>query len=299
MTREFKAIIMLFITSIIWGLAFVAQSTGMDYIGPLTFTAARSYVAVIFLFITYFLINKKRPKTAEYDIKKSVNGGLVCGVVFTISVNLQQLGILHTTAGKASFLTALYIVFIPIIGLFFGQKIPRKIVICIIIAILGTYLMSVKESIDINFGDMIIIFSAISFAIHMICLSKYSTKTDVILVSLLQFATCAVISTVASFIFEEVNFSNIFGAYVSILYVGILSSGVGFTLQIIALKDLDTVIASMISSLESVFGALFGWILLGQAMSAREILGALLIFMGTLFAQVPIEKLFTRKSTKF
>lgn len=298
MTKEFKAIIMLFITSIIWGLAFVAQSEGMELIGPYTFTAARSYVAVVFLILTFLFLNRKMT-VKDYSKEKTIRGGIVCGLIFTISINLQQIGILHTTAGKASFLTALYIVVIPVISFLLGKKIPPKIIICIIVAIIGTYLLSVKESLDMNKGDIIIIISAISFAVHIMLLSKYSTGTNAILVSLIQFLMCAVISNVIAIIFEDVNITNILKSYVTILYVGILSSGVGFTIQLIALKDLDAVIASMISSLESVFGAIFGWIILGQVMDLREITGAALIFIATLLAQIPIEKYFTRKSEKF
>ncbi|MBU5669815.1 DMT family transporter [Peptoniphilus sp. MSJ-1] len=298
MTREFKAVIMLFITSIIWGLAFVAQTEGMELIGPFTFTAARSYVAVVFLILTFLFFNKKMI-IEDYSKEKTIRGGMICGIVFTISINLQQIGLLHTTAGKASFLTALYIVVIPIISLFLGKKIPPKIIICIVIAIIGTYLLSVKESFDINLGDITVILSAIAFAVHMMLLSKYSTGTNAILVSLIQFLMCAVISNVIALLIEDFELINILKSYVTILYVGILSSGVGFTIQLIALKDLDTVIASMISSLESVFGALFGWIILGQAMDLREIAGASLIFIATLLAQIPIEKYFTIHSEKF
>lgn len=297
MGREFKSSIMLFFTSIIWGLAFVAQTQGMEFIGPFTFTAVRSFVAIIFLYLTYLFFNKtsKSYREQKFDMKKTIRGGILCGLVFTFGINFQQFGLVYTTAGKASFLTALYIVFIPIIGLFFGKRINRKLLLCIVLAMLGTYLMSVKGSLSMNRGDFITIMSAIVFSIHILMLAEFSVDTNAVLVSLFQFAICGIISFLAALIFEEINISAILKSYIAILYVGILSSGVGFTIQIMALKELDPVIASMISSLESVFGAIFGWLILSQRMSEREIIGAVIIFIATLIAQLPIESYLKKK----
>ena len=291
MGREFKSSIMLFFTSIIWGLAFVAQTQGMEFIGPFTFTAVRSFVAIIFLYLTYLFFNKtsKSYREQKFDMKRTIRGGILCGLVFTFSINFQQFGLVYTTAGKASFLTALYIVFIPIIGLFFGKRINRKLLLCIVLAMLGTYLMSIKGSLSMNRGDFITIMSAIVFSIHILMLAEFSVDTNAVLVSLFQFAICGIISFLAALIFEEINISAILKSYIAILYVGVLSSGVGFTIQLMALKELDPVIASMISSLESVFGAIFGWLILSQSMSKREIIGAVIIFIATLIAQLPIE----------
>ena len=297
MGKEFKSSIMLFFTSIIWGLAFVAQTQGMEFIGPFTFTAVRSFVAIIFLYLTYLFFNKtsKSYREQKFDMKKTIRGGILCGLVFTFGINFQQFGLVYTTAGKASFLTALYIVFIPIIGLFFGKRINRKLLLCIVLAMLGTYLMSVKGSLSMNRGDFITIMSAIVFSIHILMLAKFSVDTNAVLVSLFQFAICGIISFLAALIFEEINISAILKSYIAILYVGILSSGVGFTIQLMALKELDPVIASMISSLESVFGAIFGWLILSQSMSKREIIGAVIIFIATLIAQLPIESYLKKK----
>lgn len=297
MSREFKSSIMLFVTSIIWGLAFVAQSAGMEYLGPFTFTAARCFVSVIFLYLTYILFKKKSKTFREekFDIKKTVQGGIACGILFTIGINLQQTGLIYTTAGKAGFLTVLYIVFIPIIGFFRGNKISKKIRFCIIFSMTGTYFLSVNGGFRINKGDIIIIFSAITFALHILSLSKYSRGTNTVLVSTIQFGVCGIISFAMAFFLEDISMENILKSYTTILYAGILSSGIGFTLQILALKDLDPVIASMISSLESVFGALFGWLILSQRMDKREIIGATIIFVSTLLAQIPIENYLKRR----
>lgn len=297
MGREFKSSIMLFFTSIIWGLAFVAQTYSMEFIGPFTFTAVRSFVAIIFLYLTYLFFNKtsKSYREQKFDMKRTIRGGVLCGLVFTFGINFQQFGLVYTTAGKASFLTALYIVFIPIIGLFFGKRINRKLLLCIVLAMLGTYLMSVKGSLSMNRGDFITIMSAIVFSIHILMLAEFSVDTNAVLVSLFQFAICGIISFLAALIFEEINISAILKSYIAILYVGILSSGVGFTIQLMALKELDPVIASMISSLESVFGAIFGWLILSQSMSKREIIGAVIIFIATLIAQLPIESYLKKK----
>lgn len=297
MGKELKASIMLFITSIIWGLAFVAQAQGMEHIGPFTFTAARSLVAIIFLYLTYVFFNKtsKSYREQKFDMKRTVRGGVLCGLVFTFGINFQQIGLVYTTAGKASFLTALYIVFIPIIGLFYGKKINRKLQLCIVLAMIGTYLMSVKGSLSMNIGDLITIFGSIVFAIHILMLSEFSKDTNAVLVSLIQFAVCGFFSLIAALIFEGIDMSAILKSYLAILYVGILSSGVGFTIQLMALKELDPVVASMISSLESVFGAVFGWLILSQSMSEREIIGGIIIFLATLIAQLPIEVYLQKK----
>lgn len=297
MGKEFKASILLFITSIIWGLAFVAQTKGMEYIGPFTFTAARSVIAIIFLYLTYIFFNKtsKTYREQKFDINKTLKGGVLCGLVFTVAMNLQQMGLVYTTAGKASFLTALYIVFIPIIGIFFGKRINKKLFICIVLAMMGTYLMSVKGNINMNKGDIITILSAIVFAIHILMLSGFSKDTNAVLVSMLQFVVCGFFSLIAALIFEGIDMGAILKSYVAILYVGILSSGVGFTIQLMALKELDPVIASMICSLESVFGALFGWLILSQNMDEREIIGAVIIFLATIIAQLPIEVYLQKK----
>ncbi|MHC5098510.1 DMT family transporter [Peptoniphilus genitalis] len=291
MKRELKASIMLFATAIIWGLAFVAQAAGMEHLGPLSFTASRCFVAVVFLYLTYkfFMMKSASYREEKFDMKRTLVGGSICGLVFTIAINLQQVSLIYTTAAKASFLTALYIVFIPVIGLFFGRRPSVKIIICIFLAMVGTYLLSIKGGLKINRGDLIVILSALIFAIHILLLTKYSTNTNAVLVSLVQFAVCGVISLVGALVLEDISMDGILKSYVTILYVGILSSGVGFTIQLMALKDLEPVVASIICSLESVFGALFGWLILSQEMTEREIFGAIIIFLATIFAQVPIE----------
>ena len=291
MKRELKASIMLFATAIIWGLAFVAQAAGMEHLGPLSFTASRCFVAVVFLYLTYkfFMMKSASYREEKFDMKRTLVGGSICGLVFTIAINLQQVSLIYTTAAKASFLTALYIVFIPVIGLFFGRRPSVKIIICIFLAMVGTYLLSINGGLKINRGDLIVILSALIFAIHILLLTKYSTNTNAVLVSLVQFAVCGVISLVGALVLEDISMEAILKSQATILYVGILSSGVGFTIQLMALKDLEPVVASMICSLESVFGALFGWLILSQEMTEREIFGAIIIFLATIFAQVPIE----------
>ena len=291
MKRELKASIMLFATAIIWGLAFVAQAAGMEHLGPLSFTASRCFVAVVFLYLTYkfFMMKSASYREEKFNMKRTLVGGSICGLVFTIAINLQQVSLIYTTAAKASFLTALYIVFIPVIGLFFGRRPSVKIILCIFLAMVGTYLLSIKGGLKINRGDLIVILSALVFAIHILLLTKYSTNTNAVLVSLVQFAVCGVISLVGALVLEDISMEAILKSQVTILYVGILSSGVGFTIQLMALKDLEPVVASMICSLESVFGALFGWLILSQEMTEREIFGAIIIFLATIFAQVPIE----------
>lgn len=292
MSRELKAVIMLFFTSIIWGMGFVAQALGGELVGAFTFNFGRSIIASVFLFFTYIFFRKTIPeyRNEEFSKEKTLKGGIICGLLLFISLALQQVGIMNTTTAKAGFLTGLYIVIIPIIGIFFRQIPSKKIIFCVLFALIGTYLLSMSGSFKMNFGDIIIIISAITFSIHMIVMSKFATNVQGVLLSLIQFFVTAVLSLIMAIIFEDIVFKDILESSLAILYSGILSSGVGFTVQLLALKDLDPTVASLITSLESVFAAIFGWLILSQSMSMREILGGVIIFSATIIAQIPDKK---------
>ncbi|WP_071025854.1 DMT family transporter [Peptoniphilus raoultii] len=289
MSRKFKSAIMLLISAIIWGLSYVIQSQGMEKVGTYTMSFTRSFVACCFLLATYFVFKKISPyyKNEVFSWRSTILTGVVCGIFMNIGLNMQQVGVTGTTAGKAGFLTAIYIVIIPIIEFLAGKKIPLKMFFCIFIAMLGTYLLSFRGEVTINKWDLIILASAIFFALHIIIMSKCPPDAEQILVSFIQFFTVMVISFVFALFKEEIRMEDIKSAGFAILYLGILSSGVGFTVQLIVLKDLDTTVVSLISSLESVFAAVGGWLLLGQSMNGREIFGCIMILFATVFAQLP------------
>lgn len=296
MNRSLRANLLLLLTAFIWGSAFVAQSVGMDHIGPFTFNMMRNLFAALFLVVVIYFMDqsKKRvgnltPPSAQ-DKRTLLIGGLTCGVVLFIAGSLQQVGLLYTTAGKAGFITTLYVVIVPIFGLFLGKKVSTKIWVCVIAAAIGLYLLSITESFTIGKGDFLVFLCAICFSIHILVIDHFSPKVDGVRMSCIQFFVVALISMIPSFLFEAPAFSDIFLAMKPILYAAILSSGVGYTLQIVAQKDTDPTIASLILSLESVFAALTGFLILKETLTPRELIGCAIIFAATIVAQLPDRK---------
>ncbi len=287
-----KNLFLLFITALIWGFAFVAQSVGMDHIGPVTFNTIRSFVGGIALIPVLFFFN--RNKTAEEKETEKANrkplivGGILCGVALCVATNLQQLGIQYTTVGKAGFITALYIVIVPILGLFLHKKVGIKLWISVVIAIAGLYLLCMSGSLQLGKGDLLVLLCALVFSLHIIIIDHFSPKVDGVKMSCIQFFVCAFLSAIYMLFAEGVpSWNAIAISWVPILYAGVLSSGVGYTLQIIGQKGVSPTVASLILSLESVFSVLAGWLLLQQTMSAREILGCVLMFGAIILAQLP------------
>ena len=295
--NQLKGALTLIVAAFIWGTAFVAQSVGMEFIGPFTFVAARSYIGATFLSIIIFIshiLKKKKSQVqekSEEDKKKTPKtlliGGAVCGTILCLASSLQQIGLQYTTVGKAGFLTALYIVIVPILGLFFGKKLNIKIILSVIIALVGTYFLSIKDGFSISSGDLLVIICAFLFSAHIIAIDHFSPKADGIKLSCTQFIVCAVIATIVALIFENPQFSAIFLAILPLLYAGVMSSGVAYTLQIMAQRRLNPAVACIIMSVESVFAAGAGWLILGQQLSTREILGCVLVFMAVIIAQIP------------
>ena len=292
MTREFKSVIMLLISAIIWGFSYVAQALGLQEVGPFTFNTARSFVACIFLWLTYIFFKKTSNyyKNEVFSLKSTIIFGSVCGLLMTVATNFQQMGIIGTTTGKAGFLTATYIVLIPIFDFFLGKKIKPRIILCVFFAMVGTYLLSVKENFTVNGYDLLVLFSAIFFALHIMVMTKLPNDCQAILASLTQFFVVMLASLVIAIFKEEIALASLKAAIPAILFVGVLSSGVGFTLQMIAIKDIDPTIGSLVSSLESVFAAVGGWMILGQKMNLREITGCIIILVVTIIAQLPSKK---------
>lgn len=282
--------VLLFLTALIWGCAFVAQSIGMNYIGPFTFSAVRSLLGSAFLVPCIWLLNRKKAPDAEKteDKKELIKGGVLCGVIICLAANLQQIGLMYTSVGKSGFLTALYIVIVPVIGNFIGKKAGKKLWLAVVFAVAGLYLLCMKSgSFRLEFGDTLLLLCALAFAFHIMVIDHYTQKVDGVKMSCIQFFVCGILSAVLMFLLEEPSFSAICIAWAPVLYTGILSCGVAYTLQIVGQKGMNPVVASLIMSLESVISAIAGWIILGQVLSGREIAGCIVMFLAIIIAQLP------------
>lgn len=296
-----KNFILLFITAVIWGVAFVAQSAGMDYVGPYTFNAVRCLLGGIVLIPCVFFLTRSAKKEQKKDGTASkmpvmdrpkglLIGGLICGFMMFVSTTLQQVGIAYTTVAKAGFITALYIIIVPILGIFLKRKAGLKIWISVVIALVGLYLLCMKGSLSLSKGDFLILICSICFAIHIMVVDHFTEKVSGTKLSCIQFLFAGALSSVLMFLFEEPHWADIGAAWLPICYAGILSCGVAYTFQIIGQRGTDPTIASLILSLESVVSVLAGWILLGETLSPREILGCVLMFGAIILAQINPKK---------
>lgn len=290
-----KNLCLLFVAALIWGTAFVAQSVGMDHIGPFTFNAVRSLVGGIALIPVILFFNRRkspeRRETERANRKTLLLGGVCCGLALGVASCLQQVGIQYTTVGKAGFITALYIVIVPILGLFFHKKVGAKLWISVVVAILGLYLLCMSGSLRLSWGDFLVLLCALCFSAHIMVIDYFSPKVDGVEMSCIQFFVAAVFSAVLMLAVEGVPDPHAVAiSWMPILYTGVLSSGVGYTLQIIGQKGVNPTVASLVLSLESVISVLAGWVILGQSMSSREILGCVLMFGAIILAQLPERK---------
>jgi len=288
-----KGNLILILTALIWGTAFVAQSVGMDFVGPFTFLATRNIIGGIVLVPCIILLNKIGAKDKKEKVRKNkkdlLAGGVLCGIVLCVASTLQQVGIMYTSVGKAGFITALYIVIVPILELFLKKKVQYNVWLSVMISMIGLYLLCVKENLSIDKGDFLIFLSAFVFSIHILVIDYFSPIVDGVKMSCIQFFVCGIMSFILAVIFENPELKNIFAAYIPILYAGIMSCGVAYTLQIVGQKYTDPVLASLILSLESVFAALSGWIILKEIFSGKELIGCILVFLAIIIAQLPSE----------
>lgn len=291
--------LLLMLTALVWGVAFVAQSEGMNYVGEFTFNASRFLIGGIVLIPCIFLL--RRVNGAQWESlskaeqqsrqKMGIIGGICCGAFLCVASSLQQFGIARTTVGKAGFITALYIVIVPLLGLFLRKKVGINIWISVAIAAVGMYLLCITEDFRIGKGDFLVCMCAIAFSMHILVVDYFSPKADGVVISCVQFFTAGVLSSVMMFLFEKPTTDAILAAWLPILYAGVMSCGVGYTLQVVAQKNVEPTIASLLMSLESVFSLLAGWVLLGQRLSAKELFGCMLVFGAIVLAQVPVGKM--------
>lgn len=301
MKRNMRGEFMLMITALIWGVSFVAQRSGMEYIGPFTFNGIRCYLGALVLLPVLFAFEQQRKKqqglehatqTTELEHriarKDLLIGGISSGVVFFIASSVQQLGMVYTTAGKAGFITALYIVIVPILGIFLKKKVRPILWICVVFATVGLYLLSIKDGFTIGKGDLLVMICAFGFAVHILVIDHFSPKVDGVKLSFLQFLVCGILSTPFMVLYESIQWKAVLACWLPILYAGVMSCGIAYTLQVIAQKETEPTVTSLILSLESVFAVIAGILILSENISMREALGCIIMFVAILMAQLPL-----------
>lgn len=320
---------LLFLTALIWGLAFVSQSKGMESMQPFTFNGIRSLMgAVVVLPLAFGSVRRARKQetagnTAEsggqtegkaqtegnvqaaagkqeaggFDFKTALAGGLACGVLYTVASTFQQFGLAYTTVGKAGFITTLYIIFVPILGLFLKKKVPGIVWIGALMAAVGMYLLCMTESFSLTRGDTMVLICAVLFAAHILVVDYYVERVPGTVLSCMQLFVCGVSCTVAALLTEAPTFAQIFEGMVPLLYAGVMSCGVAYTLQIVGQKGVNPTVASLILSLESVVSALAGYFAFrmgllqnDQTLTARQICGCAIVFAAVILVQLPVGK---------
>lgn len=296
--KQLRNSLILLLTAIIWGVAFVAQSEGMEYVGPFTFVFTRFIIAgfalLPIIYIFKFKGSKKAETKSKFTFKDILLPGILCGLFLGIASSLQQIGIQYTTVGKAGFITAFYIIFVPIVGIMLKKRTSPLIWISVVIALIGLYFLCINESFSIQQGDILVFLCALVFSGHILVVDHFSPKVDGMILSCAQFFVIAGLALIPMLIFEKPSFDHILSAWQPILYAGLLSSAVGYTFQIIGQKGLNPTLASLIMSLESVVSVLAGMILLGQNLTSRELLGCVFMFIAIILAQIPYK---TKEST--
>ena len=287
---------MLLSASLIWGVAFVAQSAGMQYVGPYTFTAVRSVLAAIGLGILIIVLDRTNMKSKNNDKKVLWRAGIILGVVMTIASNLQQIGLVTTSAGKAGFITSLYIVLVPVFGLFLKRHPHPMLWVSVLIALVGLYFLSIRGDFSMSQGDLLVLASAVAFTFQILLVDHYSPKVDIIRLNCIQFSVMAILSFVPMLVLEQPKIGAISDAWLPIVYAGLFSGCGAYTLQMLGQRRVEPTTASLLLSPENVFSALAGWVILGQKLTARELLGCALVFIAIISSQLPWRKWFGKQA---
>ncbi len=301
MSKRMRGNALLLLAAFIWGLSFVAQSEGMKYIGPFAFIGIRSMLAgislAVFLAVRGLVTSGKKKKEGLQDKepgesangrKVLLTGGVSCGLVLFVATMLQQVGILHTNEpGKAGFITALYLILVPLAGIFMKKRIGLKVWVAVVLAVCGMYLLCITEGFRIATGDLYLLGCAFVFTVHILVIDYFSPKIDGVAMSCIQFLACGVLGMTGMFLTETVSFSHVLEAWLPLVFSGVFSGGVAYTLQIVAQKDTEPAVASLLMSLESVFAVFGEWLILGQFLSTRELFGCILMFIGIILTQLP------------
>lgn len=284
------------LTAMIWGSAFVAQSMGMDHVGPFAFQATRSFIGAAVLLPVIAVMERQKKRAPDYrkptaaENRLLLKSGIICGIVLGVASLLQQVGIAYTTVGKAGFITAMYLLIVPILGLLFKRKVSARIWFCVAVAVVGMYLLCMTEGLRLSKGDTYVCLCAIAFSVHILVIDRYAPQVDGVKLSCLQFFVAGVLAGIPMLIFERPDMDALLSAWAPILYAGALSSGVGYTLQVIGQKYTHPTVASLIMSLESVFSVLAGVVILSQIPTAREFAGCALMFAAIIISQLPDKK---------
>ena len=309
-THKLRNTFFLFLTAMIWGAAFVAQSVSMDYIGPFTFICLRSVIGGLFLIPVIIVLDgiRKKSQNESADVvnsenilhieteekqrlswknKQLIEGGIVCGIFLFFANCFQQTGIQYTTVGKAGFITTFYIIIVPLIGLFFKKYCGILTWIGVVIALAGLYFLCITQKLTIQRGDALILCCSVLYAGQILAIDHYNPFVDGVKMSCIQFLTGGILGAVFMLLFENPSIAMILSAAGPILYTGIMSTGVGYTLQILGQKGLNPTVAALIMSLESVFSALSGYLFLHQVLTTRELIGCALMFIAIVLAQLP------------
>ena len=310
-THKLRNTFFLLLTAMIWGAAFVAQSVSMDYIGPFTFICLRSVIGGLFLIPVIIVLDgiRKKSQNESADVvnsenilhnieteekqrlswknKQLIEGGIICGIFLFFANCFQQTGIQYTTVGKAGFITTFYIIIVPLIGLFFKKYCGILTWIGVVIALAGLYFLCITQKLTIQRGDALILCCSVLYAGQILAIDHYNPFVDGVKMSCIQFLTGGVLGAVFMFLFENPSLAMILSAAGPILYTGIMSTGVGYTLQIVGQKGLNPTVAALILSLESVFSALSGYVFLHQVLTIRELIGCALMFIAIVLAQLP------------
>ena len=280
------------LAAFIWGTAFVAQSVGAEHVEAFTFNACRSAIAFVFLLMVCLLLRKfgqEKPRTAAYWRDLAVSG-ICCGTALTVAAYFQQKGLETTTSGKAGFITALYIVIVPLVGILMKKKAPRTIWVSVVIAVAGLYCLCVTEEFSITMGDFYVLLCSFCYSAHILVIDYFTRKVDGVEMSCAQFLVCTALSAVGMMVMETPSLPAVMACIGPLLYVGVFSSGVAYTLQILAQKDSDATVVSLLLCLESVFAVLAGAVILGDRMSGKEYFGCLLMLVAVVLAQLPEPK---------
>lgn len=289
---------MLILTAFIWGTAFVAQSVGMDHLGPFTFNGVRNLIGGAALLPCIFFLErwnkKEQKKEPEQEVpgtqRDLITGGIACGLLLFAASSLQQIGLVYTSAGKAGFITAFYIVIVPVLGIFLHQKAGWKIWAAVAAALAGLYLLCITDGFSVNIGDFYVFLCALMFSVHILVIDHFAPKVDGVKMSCIQFFVCGIVSLIPMFLWEEPRIEGMILSWFPLLYAGVLSCGVAYTLQIVGQKNVNPTVASLLLSLESCFSVLAGWVILGERLSLREEAGCVLMFAAIVLAQLPEKK---------
>jgi drug/metabolite transporter (DMT)-like permease len=288
-----KSNLLLLLTAVIWGFAFVAQRAGMEFLGPFTFNTARFTLGSLSL-IPLLLLNQKRKFKKEKFLslkdRKLLIAGLAAGTALFLGAAFQQGGLVYTDAGKAGFITGFYVILVPILGLFISQKTSFLTWLGATVAIVGLFLLSVNETLEVNIGDILVLIGAFFWAIQILVIGHYSTRIDPLQLAFSQFLVCALLSLIVALFTETIIIQNLLLAYVPILYAGFFSVGIAFTIQVVAQREAHPANAAIIMSLEAVFAVLGGWLILNESIPIRGLLGCLLMFVGMIVSQLYLFK---------